>query len=405
MTEAIGFQEIPSFAKEEYSLKGMLGKHRITVLSEFETEEIFTYLQEINQPVVEESFFFTAALFNEMELEILYEMIATIDQTLDAMDPKDLSSEEFVFQNIKSLLPSIPFEKKIPQEQKEHFSSFSSMDFTKEIVEQRNLLSKMARSKEKESTAPFFAVSCAKKTEKQLPSASVEKQIAHSAVPSFFSPFQPIKDLPQRLDKDGFNEKNQKNDQEQNEEKEDPKKRERSKVKIKGIFATTSSSAASSASNEPLPPVKNVGDVFHCFLLLMERILGQAQAEAHELYQKIKNRTDQVEILTKLIGKLNVIDGKVDWSKDEEMKLLVQQARAMGVEIPENKYTWTKDEKRYLLENIQMRKDTMEKMTQLERTDMQRYMQEAAHCHQARSNILKLMKEIGDTIIHNFRPS
>jgi len=51
-----------------------------------------------------------------------------------------------------------------------------------------------------------------------------------------------------------------------------------------------------------------------------------------------------------------------------------------------------------------MRKDSMEKVTQLERTDMQRYLQEASQCHQARSNVLKLLKEVMDTIIHNMRP-
>ena len=86
------------------------------------------------------------------------------------------------------------------------------------------------------------------------------------------------------------------------------------------------------------------------------------------------------------------------------MKALIEKARAIGVDIPSDKLTWTDEEKKLFKENIQMRKDSMEKVTQLERTDMQRYLQEASQCHQARSNILKLLKEVTDTILANLRP-
>lgn len=150
---------------------------------------------------------------------------------------------------------------------------------------------------------------------------------------------------------------------------------------------------------------QSMDNIFIRFMAIMARILGQAEREANELYQKIKHRTDDVDTLTLLLSKLNTVKGKVDWSKDEEMKTLVQKARDIGVEIPAGKLTWTEDEKKLLRENIQMKKESMEKITQLERTDMQRFLQEASQCHQARSNILKLLKEVLDTIIHNFRTS
>ncbi len=147
-----------------------------------------------------------------------------------------------------------------------------------------------------------------------------------------------------------------------------------------------------------------IDSIFIRFMALMARILGQAEADAHELYGRIKARTDDVDHLTLLISKLNSEKGKVDWSKDEEMKLLIDRAREIGVDIPEGKYKWSDTEKKLLKENIQMRKDSLEKITQLERTDMQRFLQEASQCHQARSNVLKLLKEVMDTIIHNMRP-
>ena len=135
----------------------------------------------------------------------------------------------------------------------------------------------------------------------------------------------------------------------------------------------------------------------------MARILGQAEAEAHALYVKIKERTDEVDTLSLLMAKLNTCKKDVDWTGNKEMEQLVERAREIGVTIPEGKLKWTDEEKRLFKENIQMRKDSMEKITQLERTDMQRFLQEASQCHQARSNVLKLLKEVIDTIIHNMR--
>lgn len=156
----------------------------------------------------------------------------------------------------------------------------------------------------------------------------------------------------------------------------------------------------------PTQPKKTEEDenVFIKYMRLMAKILGQAEAEAHELYLKIKKRTDNVDILTLLTSKINSEKGDIDWKNDEEMKLLIEKARELGVDIPANKYTWNEDEKKLLKENIQMRKDSLEKITQLERTDMQRYLQEASQCHQGRSNILKLLKEVIDTFIYNIRP-
>nr|WP_213357529.1 hypothetical protein [Chlamydiifrater phoenicopteri] len=156
-----------------------------------------------------------------------------------------------------------------------------------------------------------------------------------------------------------------------------------------------SSSETEASSNE---------NIFLRFMKLMARILGQAEAEAHELYLKVKARTDDVESLTLLMSKVNASKGDIDWSKNPEMIALVDKAKQLGVVVPNNNYKWTEEEKKMFRENIQMRKENMEKITQLERTDMQRLLQEVSQCHQARSNVLKLLKELMDTFIYNLRP-
>lgn len=179
----------------------------------------------------------------------------------------------------------------------------------------------------------------------------------------------------------------------------------RDKGKEKQRVSSPQANTQGSSGDTNQRPLESIENIFIRFMALMARILGQAEMEAHQLYTKIKERTDNIDALTLLLSKINNEKGAIDWTNNEEMKKLVDKARAIGVDIPEGKYKWTEDEKKLFKENIQMRKDSMEKITQLERTDMQRYLQEASQCHQARSNVLKLLKEVIDTIIHNMRGS
>jgi hypothetical protein len=200
--------------------------------------------------------------------------------------------------------------------------------------------------------------------------------------------------------------------QDRQEQQQEEQRKRREIFTLKASRKVTSTQAAreeSGGSGGSSPPKANqslgsVENIYIRFMALMARILGQAEAEAHDLYMRIKERTDSIDLLTLLISKINSEKGAIDWSNNEEMKQLIEKARALGVDIPQGKFKWNEDEKKLLKENIQMRKDSMEKVTQLERTDMQRYLQEASQCHQARSNVLKLLKEVMDTIIHNMRP-
>jgi hypothetical protein len=210
----------------------------------------------------------------------------------------------------------------------------------------------------------------------------------------------------------------QQDQQEQEKEKERPRtpfgflanKKKKPGIQAMGAKQSMPSFCTYHAENTPVDKssaqgvINGVGSLYFRFMALMSRILGQAEAESHQLYQRIKARTDQVDVLIKLQSKINNSKGEIDWTKDEEGQKLLDAARAIGVDIPKDKLKWKVEEIPLLKENISMRKDSMEKITQLERTDMQRYLQEASQCHQARSNILKLMKEVGDTFVHNMRP-
>lgn len=138
-------------------------------------------------------------------------------------------------------------------------------------------------------------------------------------------------------------------------------------------------------------------DIFVRFEKIALKLVDQSESEANDLYSKIKTRTDDVDFLNRILGKINV-SGELDLSKDEKA---IDQLRRLGVEIPAGKNKWNEEEKKLLKETIHGAKDGIEKFSQLERIKLQRVMQNVAHHLQAISNVHRLLRQIMDTIIHN----
>lgn len=148
----------------------------------------------------------------------------------------------------------------------------------------------------------------------------------------------------------------------------------------------------------------NVGDVYNRFFALMERLIQQEDKAAQEIYLRTKKRTDDVDLLTKLLGRINnAPKGTVDWSKDAEIQEMLKAAKEMGVQIPDG-LKFTEEQRIALGKNIDMRRSDMEKMTQMERTDFQARMQNSSIWHQTRSNVLKYLERTASTITGNMRP-
>ncbi|NGX61238.1 MAG: hypothetical protein K940chlam9_00721 [Chlamydiae bacterium] len=387
--------------KTEGTLKGGGVEHDCFAYEQTESvsQGVSEFLQEINEPPPQE---IEQALL-EHEFQEITEETIEIEQEIESLE-KDLAKLDS---------PKKGREKERTNEQKELQKPENTRDSGKESKLHSSIFS-LARSfsssksegKEKPSPLP-----------KSLDKNEGKNELRTTLSTSYTSTL--AANLPQaknsQFDREGDGRQEQ---EEQGSGQHDPEQQKKQQQKqevrkgIGGISAATTSSGKTEVSREErrLAGASSASDgggvdsLFIRFMALMARILGQAEAEAHDLYLRVKERTDNVDTLTALISKLNSEKKGVDWTKDEEMKSLVDRARELGVDIPEGKYKWSDDEKRLLKENIQMRKDSMEKLTQLERTDMQRYLQEASQCHQARSNILKLLKEVGDTFIHNIRP-
>lgn len=352
------------------------------------TQAVYQFLCEINTLGEHKEWDFTAVLITKTEVEIFQE-ISSLQESLCKLEiaennpaQNQAHKAEITPKQQKGQPTSTRPSSTKPLEQSESGQKFSS-------------LFSLARS-----MSPHKGRAEAERTHSEAPP---RKETMGESLQLF-------REFAQKTEEKRFKEKEQdpRSSQDQKREQEEREKKKKSqKIQIEQIHTSLSVSSSSSteASDSGEKKTEEMGNIFLRFMALMARILGQAEAEAHSLYLKIKARTDDIETLTKLQSKINSSSGKIDWTKDEEMKKLVDRAREIGVDIPAGKYTWTEEEKKLLKENIQMRKDNMEKITQLERTDMQRYLQEATHCHQARSNILKLLKEVIDTFVHNIRPN
>ncbi len=162
---------------------------------------------------------------------------------------------------------------------------------------------------------------------------------------------------------------------------------------------------ASSSAVPPAPPAQD-SDVFLEFMALAEKIQQQAEYEAHDLYSKMKYRSECIELLTLLLQKLKAAKGDIDWSKNEEMKKMVDKAREMGVIFPgddsgELKYKWKSSDVKKIEDNIKLLKNNIDQATLLERTHMQKFLQEAAQWLEAISGVLKLRDRVASTFAHN----
>lgn len=92
-------------------------------------------------------------------------------------------------------------------------------------------------------------------------------------------------------------------------------------------------------------------------LLINTERLHTLESTIRKEFDELKPRQDQVAFLHKLLKAVNSSTddkGGFDWSKNEELQTLLGKAREMGVDIPEGKMKFTKDERERLIDNVKM---------------------------------------------------
>jgi hypothetical protein len=123
-------------------------------------------------------------------------------------------------------------------------------------------------------------------------------------------------------------------------------------------------------------------------LSLFKDLVAFAEKEAKDCAVRINQRAEQSVTLAELVAKMVAAPaGDIDWSEDAEMKKLLDQARALGVDMPG--YKFTEAERRVLREKILMHRDSMDRTTSSTLSTFNRFISVVAWCQELGSNELK----------------
>lgn len=153
---------------------------------------------------------------------------------------------------------------------------------------------------------------------------------------------------------------------------------------------------------------QNQGETKDAYIGALEQGLRQVrllQQDTHEFYAKLKARTDCLEALSKLVTEINnnaSNTGKVNWAGDARVKELLDQARALGVNIPEGKYEFTLDERKLLKEDLEERKTHFRSLAQTERLEYQHLLSDLNIWLEFCSQVLKSRERPAQVILGNF---
>lgn len=92
-------------------------------------------------------------------------------------------------------------------------------------------------------------------------------------------------------------------------------------------------------------------------LLINTERLNTLEKNIRNEFSELKPRQDQVAFLHKLLKAVNSSTsdkGSFDWTKNEDLQQLLDEARQMGVDIPDGKVKFNHDERERLIDNVKM---------------------------------------------------
>ncbi|MGM0440640.1 MAG: hypothetical protein ACQEP8_05970 [Chlamydiota bacterium] len=131
-------------------------------------------------------------------------------------------------------------------------------------------------------------------------------------------------------------------------------------------------------------------------LLVQTQRIDHLEGKMRSKTDEIKGRQGKVRKLHGLLNKINNASdkkGKLDISKNSELKELLDQARDLGVDIKKDKKTWSKEEKEHLIEDIRMACDDLSSENQMAMQDAQAHMNQRYEVYEMTKNIMKTLHE------------
>lgn len=113
-------------------------------------------------------------------------------------------------------------------------------------------------------------------------------------------------------------------------------------------------------------------------------------------FVELKKRQDQVSHLHKVIKAINSATTdkeEFDCSGNEDLKALLKKAKEHGVDIKEDKFKYTKQERDRLLENIRITADEMNVLNDMQLQSITRMTTERYESYQLARSIMKPLHE------------
>ncbi len=141
-------------------------------------------------------------------------------------------------------------------------------------------------------------------------------------------------------------------------------------------------------------------------LLINTERLKELQSKTEKEFKELRDRQNQVKELHELIKAINAAtkdDGTLDISDNEELKSQIENAKKLGIEVKEDKTSFSREEKERLIENIRMTVDDLNVQNDMQLQTISRLTNERYESYQMARSILKPLHEAKNTIARGIR--
>lgn len=131
-------------------------------------------------------------------------------------------------------------------------------------------------------------------------------------------------------------------------------------------------------------------------LLINTTRLNQLQVQSQKELSELKERQEKVTFLhnvIKAINKNTTAEGAFDCAEKADLQDLLKQARDKGVDLDDTKFTYTKEERDRLVENIRMSVEDYNVQNEMQLQTLNRLTNERYESYQMARSIMKPLHE------------
>lgn len=158
------------------------------------------------------------------------------------------------------------------------------------------------------------------------------------------------------------------------------------------LINVTSASVEKIALKKPDPTMS----LEALILLITTERLKKLKDDTRSELTKLKERQEKVRTLHALLKNINAETddvGKLDISKNQEIQNLLKTAKDLGVDLKADKFSYSKEERDRLVENIRVTVEDYNVENELQIQEISRYTNERYESYQMARSILRPLHE------------